>query len=390
MKKSRKIFSGIIIATVACVAISLIYFAISDYYSKEKTLNRMFKLRAEMKLEEYYECFDIPEKSKNITNSLDSFLEAAEQNSWGVIDSYKISQKNHKTYTIKYGDTVETIELVKQDRKALLFFDTYKISIDSVTSPVLYISPIKASQIKIDGTLLLPSDAVNEEDIAEAYGKYYGELNISLDHPSNIPYVELYDEYFDNYCFVNPFFREYKIELTTEYSMPFTTTLTPSEAPYILNQLELSAESEQQIKEISESFIQKYYYAAQDGESFDAILPLLAKNENTIEFLRNDYEDMCKFFTHGQETDGIIDICFLEATSSISRPTIYDSNQHEFISTVTLRYSYNYSSYNGMTDEYEQFRDLFDETTFDIRCIFEDGRWIVSSVPNTAINIHLL
>jgi len=383
--------------TVLCVIVAVLIAAlissvfIQRYHTPEKALERMFSLRADMKLEDYYNCFDIPEESKCYMNSLEAYLLMAEEKEWTEIKDFEIIKKRTNSFVVKYGETEETLELIKQTQKSSLGFDTYKIKIESVSSPLIYIATLHDADISVDG-ISINSLKLNQADVEDAYlltnddstENIFGISSAGRNLPVN--YFRTYDDRFDNYCFTNVFDREYKICVTTDYTVPFEIQAAPSEFPYLLRDLQLSEESEREIKELGESFMVKYYYAIQNGDDFETILPLITSNEEQIEYFRNDYEDLYHIFTRGETVEGIIDICFLDAISTVNYPGEYSLNQKEYEVNATLDYSYNAISYDGVTDEYEYHNDCFDSMMFSVSCVNENGKWVVYNVDDTLIN----
>ncbi|MBQ9976360.1 MAG: hypothetical protein IJP16_07595 [Clostridia bacterium] len=391
MKKVKK---KIISASLSVIAILLVVVVgavlLSKYYSQEAMLERIFTYRANMELDKYYSYFDIPEKSECPFNSLDAYLDSAEFNKFEKIDSFEVKKKSTNTYIVSYGDKQETLELVKQSKKALGLFDTYKIKIESVSEPLLYFVTLHNADVVINGTSLDNSYKVNEGLIEKEYDASLIEDGVSFaeyERITPITYFEYYDDIYDNYCFVNVFDNEYDITVTTDYTLPYEDTLTPSEEPYILREFKLNDENEIEIKELGESFIQKYYYALQDGEDFDAVKYMLSQNEETLNFFENDYNELYDIFTRGELTSGLSDICFLESTANIIYPNDFALNQNEFTILVTLTYSYNSISYDGYLDEYEHHNDMFDECTIQLECIKEEGKWVITDALDTLVNI---
>lgn len=393
MKKSKKrtLITILSLLVFALIVITVSTVCVKNYYKPENALKRMFSLRADMKLEEYYNCFDIPEESKCYMNSLDAYLLMAEEKNWTKIDSFEITQKRTNSFEIKYGEITENLELTKSDNKSAFGFDAYKIKIESVTSPLFYVATLIDADVLIDGNPIKDLK-LNEADIENAYfltgndttNDIFGASLVGRNTPIN--YFQIFDERYDNYCFANVFDRDYKINITTDYTYPFEAFASPSEDPYIFRELQLTDETELEIKNVGESFIPKYYYAMQNGDDFESISTLITSDEEQVEYFRNDYADLINLFTRGELTDGIIDICFLNSTTTVSYPSEYASNQKEFKAITTLDYSYNAISYDGITDEYTYHYDCFDSTTFTISCVNENGKWVVYSIEDTLIN----
>ena len=391
MKKAkRKIISASISVITILLVIIIGAVLLSEYHSQEAMLERIFSHRANMELDKYYSYFDIPEISECPFNSLDAYLDSAEFNKFEKIDSFEIKKKSTDTYIVSYGDKKETLELIKQSKKAFCIFDTYKIKIESVSEPLLYFVTLHDADVVINGSPLDNSYKVNEGVIEKEYSDALIEDAVSFaeyERITPITYFEYYDDIYDNYCFVNVFDNEYDITITTDYTLPYKDTLTPSEEPYILREFKLNDENENEIKELGRSFIQKYYYALQDGEDFEVIKDMLSQNEETLAFFENDYNELYDIFTRGEETSGLSDICFLEATSNIIYPNDFSLNQKEFTILATLTYSYNSISYDGYLDEYEHHNDIFDECTIQLECIKENGKWVITDALDTLVNI---
>ena len=393
INKAKLIITLLVI--IVAVALLAAYFIAKNYSSPLSSVRRMFSLRADMKLEEYYKCFDIPDYSKNPANTLEAYLDMAEQKGWDKIESFKVEQLSDLTFKVTYGDNVEELKLIPTGEKSMLFFKNYKIKIESVSSPLLYIVTHKGAEISFDGTVLEDNLKVVEADIAKEYEKSENleESDLPTEDISRktpIYYFNYYDDIYDNYCFINAFDKEFDLNITTDYTDPYTTSVTPSEMPHVLRDLKLNDESEKQIGEAAENFMKKYYYAMQDGESFDSISNLITEDAELREEFRLDYEELYGLFVRGDdEKQGIIDICFLESESSISYPGKYSLNQAEYIANVTLVYSYNYSLYNGLTKEYELYSDVIDETLFTLCCVKENGKWVITKVEDTMINLYV-
>ncbi len=351
-KKSLKLF--LLLLVLALIAAAFVI--VNNYFSAKSFANRLFSLRADMKLEEYYDNFDFSNAVKNVFNSKESYLEMAEEKGFDKIDSFKIEKEDENVFSITYGDTTEKIALVKQEEKALFFFDTYKIDVASVSEPIMYISTHIGAELRVEGELIDAAAYIT----APADG------------------VDYYDDSFDNYRFTCVFDKEYDITISTDYSELYTAVVFPSEIPHVFREMKLSEESEESIKELSENFVQKFYYALQNGEDFSSISEYITKDpERRSEFERK-YNDLYFLFTRGEQTYGLIDICFLESSATVFYPDVYNIEQNIYPTYTTLRYSYNYLVYDGYLDIYEKHLDLFDETTFQLYCVKEDGKWVVS------------
>ena len=390
-RNKKKVITAISVVISVIVILLIAAVLLTDYYSPQKSLERMFSLRAEMKLEEYYDCFDIPESTASPFNSLETYLRIAEADGWTKIDSFEINKKSTNSFSVKYGDEQTELKLIKQKEKAFFIFDTYKIMIESVTEPVLYFVTLKDTEVFIDGNQLDSSLKLNEDEVNEAYANSVDEDETltKLKRSTPLTYFELYDDSYDNYCFVNVFKHDYEIEITSDYTDPYVDTITPADYPYILRELKLSEQTEIDIKQTAEGFIQKYYYAMQDGEDFESISHLIVNDEEKQEKFRYDYEDLYNLFVRNntEKASGLVDICFLECNSTVNYPSELDSNQKEYLVYATVMYSYNSVSYDIFEDTLIYNNDMFDETTFRIKCVMQDGKWIVSDVEDTFVNI---
>ena len=396
-KKSYKstVILVITIAVIIIITAALIF--LNRYYSPIKSVERIFSLRANMNLEEYYNYFDIPENSKNPCNSLDAYLAMANEKGWEKIESFDVKQIDSITFEINYSDITEKLTVIKDGKKELLFFDTYKIKIESVTSPLMYFLTHKGASITIDGKTVDKSFLVSESDIENAYtdpeniptDEFISSAKLSnIARKTPLDYFEYYDDLYDNYCFINVFDKKYSFNITTDYTDPFESVATPSLTPLIYRELTLSEKSETEIKNTAEQFMKEYYYAMQDGEDFNAITHMITENPEYREKLRHDYEELYELFVRNENKHGLIDICFIESSSNVSYPGMYDINQAEYIANVTLRYSYNFMEYDVFTDSYNVVNDLFDETYFYVRLVKENGRWVVSRIADTTLNLY--
>jgi len=394
-KKTNKIRIILIAALVVIlIAAFTAFLIVKNEHTPLSCVENMFSLRADMRLEEYYNCFDIPDYSRNAGNSLEAYLDMASQKGWGKIDSYTVKEINDFTFDITYGDVTERLQIVPSEEKTMGIFNNYKIKIESVSSPLMYIVTHKGAEITLDSKPL--TNKVVESDIVAAYNKAQEEAEASdipkldsISRKTPIDYFEYYDDIYDNYCLINVFDKEYSAEVKTDYTQPYTEVLSPSEEPCILRDLILTDESEALIKEASENFMKKYYYAMQDGEDFDAIAHLITKDEEKREAIRLDYEELFDMFVRGEDKSGLIDICFLESESTVNYPSVYSLNQAEYIAYVTLSYSYNYRSFNGLLKEYELTSDAMDETLFVLYVAKEDGSWVITKIEDTTLDMSI-
>ncbi len=391
MKTTKKKLFTVSLSVIIILAVLIIGSTLlTNFYSPVASLERMFDYRANMELEKYYEFFDIPEESKSPMNTLEAYLDSAEYCNFQKIDSFEIKKKSTNVYVIKYADKEEIIELVKQPQKALGLFDTYKIKIESVSEPLLYFVTLHDAKIAINGVPLEDSYRIKQESIESEYEINSSEDDISFsqfERVTPLSYFEYFDDIYDNYCFVSVFDNEYDITITTDYTAPYEDTLTPDESVYILRDLKLSEESENTIKDLGISFIQKYYYSLQDGEDFSVIKNMLSQNEETLSFFETDYNELYTLFTRGEETTGLSDICFLDSTANIIYPSKLTTKQKEYTILVTLTYSYNSISYDGYLKEYEYHNDMFDECTIQLSCMQESGKWVITGALDTLVNI---
>ncbi len=391
MTKSRKKFFIIIFSLL--IIIFLIFFSViyvKNYYSPYSSVKRMFSLRAKMKLEEYYECFDIPEYSKNLTNTKDAYLAYAEEKNFKEINSFEIEEIDKNTFKIEYDGIVEELKLVKQNnQKAWGIFDTYKIQIESVSSPVLYIiTPIDAI-LTIDGTVVSSSLKVKEADIENKYDELSenSQDNLTKDlknissRNNPIDYYEFYDERYDHYCFINAFYKNYEITVITDYTEPYTANLSPDDEAYILRNLTLKEKDENEIRELSQTFAKKFYYSMQDGEDFEVLSSFLSESGN-IENLKNYYEELQKMFIINEDPVGYFDLCINEFIINVYTPNTFDMNQSEYTSEINITYSYGYTEYDAISNAYDTYTNEISDMCIRIKCIKENGKWTVSDAES--------
>ncbi len=350
----------LIITVIAVLVIALIvvgFFVLKSHHSPIKSLERIFSLRADMKLQEYYNSFDLSGVDKNVFTSLDTFLEMSSEKGWGKIDNFEIEKKEDLTFTVKYNDIIEEITLVPQEEKSLLFFDTYKIDITSMLSRTMYVS------VRIDAELYIDGELMDRKYISDT-------------------------EYYDNYIFSGVFDKKYDVKVLTEYTEPYSTTIRPLETPHVLRDLKLTEEAERAIYDLSSNFVQRFYYAMQDAEGFDAISQYITENKEKRLEIQKYYDDLSRLFTRGEEVDGLIDVCFLENITTVGYPNENTAKQNVYPATTTVRYSFNYLEYDEQIDEYIHHSDVFDESTFTIYCAFENGKWVVYGVDDILINMY--
>ncbi len=274
-KKMSGLQIAVILEAVCLVLLVVAFFAIgnsrgSAIYVAEK----YFEAYAAQDWEEAYGMLEIPEGEFIQEDQYEKIMDAS---SLPEITSFQVQESDGnagdgiaQTFEVNYsingqGQSTTTVTVVRQSRKSMLFFDTWKVSADGLIAQNYNIYVPKGAQIAVDGVRLTEEHLVSEEEGQACYqiSIFNGVHSIQAE----VPWCETYEAQFD----------------------------TEEQAEYTVSGLTLSEEGVQAVETKLQEVMEACCQAALAGSSFDQVKDLFAEgapdsNEEYYEDLKDSLE----------------------------------------------------------------------------------------------------
>ena len=274
-KKMSRLQIAVILEAVCLVLLVVAFFTIGNSRSSAISVaEKYFEAYADQDWEEVYGMLELPDGDFIQEDQYEKIMDASEQ---PEITNFQVREPVGnvgdgitQTFEVNYsingqGQSSTTVTVVKQSRKSMLFFDTWKVSADGLIAQDYSIYVPKGAQTAVDGVQLTEDYLVSEEEGQACYqiSIFNGVHSIQAE----IPWCETYEAQFD----------------------------TTAQAEYAVSGLALSEEGTQAVETKLQEAMEAYCQAALAGSSFDEVKDLFAEgapdsNEDYYENLRNSLE----------------------------------------------------------------------------------------------------
>lgn len=274
-KKMSKLQIAVILEAVCLVLLVVAFFAIGNSRSSAISVaEKYFKAYADQDWEEVYGMLEIPDGEFIQEDQYEKIMDAS---SLPEITNFQVQKPVGnvgdgitQTFEVNYsingqGQSSTTVTVVKQSRKSMLFFDTWKVSADGLIAQNYNIYVPKGAQTAVDGVQLTEDYLVSEEEGQDCYqiSIFNGVHSIQAE----IPWCETYEAQFD----------------------------TTAQSECTVSGLTLSEEGTQAVETKLQEAMEAYCQAALAGSSFDEVKDLFAEgapdsNEDYYENLRDSLE----------------------------------------------------------------------------------------------------
>ena len=279
--------------------------------------------------------------------------------SGGVVDSpveeYAVS------YTLDNGQTVsDTIGLVKQNKKSLLIFDTFKV--DSSGSQL----PYKIAQCK-RYTVKAPKGAtVTLSGVA---------LQKSKDGEASSYAVQM-----DEYTAENAFAGEHSLVVAMPYGevkKPVTVYTFDADVTVSASEFKLPADTVNKLNKSAEEFLTCFLEGIYFNKDVSTITPYLTNNTESRNKLITNYEDSAKNFKN-QLPEGVSVKTVVCSDFNAGDDTSLNSNM-QYISRISLKFdvTLTYTDANGTQEEVVP--QTGQSTVYHVYDA-ESGKWLVESL----------
>lgn len=252
-----------------------------------------------------------------------------------------------------------TLNLIKQTEKSMLFFDTWKISVqDDIISEYSISAPSFAS-VSFDGTVLNDSDLATDKTTNEEEGQSV-------------------------YIIKNIFAGQHTLKTTSDYTEDNEEIVSLDQSfdsAYTVSVGEIKEDIISQLKDKSESVIKDIYNAALAHEDFDSLQDYFSTDSTLL----SDFQWMYSGITDRVFTEEDGGVKKVEFSNFNVQGEQTNSQQSDLcVSTdVSFNYKYTYSSHNYAdgTNSEDKVSDL-KSATKRIWFGIEDGKWVITSCEN--------
>lgn len=347
-KKMSRLQLAVILEAACLVLLIVVFFAVGNSRSSAGSVaEKYFKAYVDQDWEEAYSMLEIPEGTFIQEDQYEQIMDASEQpeiTNFQVQESVgDVEDGITRTFTVNYsingqGQSSTTVTVVRQSRKSMLFFDTWKVSADGLIAQDYSIYVPQGAQAAVDGVQLTEEQLSGDSEGMDCYqiSIFNGTHSIQVE----APWFETYEGQFD----------------------------TLSQGEYTVSGLSLSDDGEQAVESKLQEALQAYYQAALAGKSFDEVKDLFAEgaadsNEDAYDRLRDDLEATDYSAPKQIQFSGF-------------RCQVYDGDSYNGSLQAELEYDYNVSytytyTYSGRTEDrtndgssYADARFVYDGDTY--------------------------
>jgi uncharacterized membrane protein YvbJ len=269
-----------------------------------------------------------------------------------------------KTYNVEYAvkgisaQNSQTITLIKNSKKKLLFFADYNVSIDDLLVPDYMVSVLKGSSVSIDGITLTDKNAADESN---AYDSDMTNWDI--------------------YTVPTLFAGSHELTVKNELCEDYTEKISVNGGgDTTVSTLILKESVRKNLAKNAEDAYRSIFNGAIEGKSFDSLGLVCTSDADDAAGIKRDYDHFVEYIKIGDTGVGHKSVTFKSFTDEeyqqelntdltyiCSLEVIYDAVKVE--NTSWFEVSLEETS---LTDRSQNIRFIF---------IYEDGTWVTQSIP---------
>ena len=178
-KKMSRLQLAVILEAACLVLLIVVFFAVGNSRSSAGSVaEKYFKAYVDQDWEEAYSMLEIPEGTFIQEDQYEQIMDASEQpeiTNFQVQESVgDVEDGITRTFTVNYsingqGQSSTTVTVVRQSRKSMLFFDTWKVSADGLIAQDYSIYVPQGAQAVVDGVQLTEEQLSGDSEGMDCY-----------------------------------------------------------------------------------------------------------------------------------------------------------------------------------------------------------------------------
>jgi len=288
---------------------------------------------------------------------------------WGIsADDLKDSDNDGfiKTYTVKYAvkgassQNTQTITLVKNSSKKLLFFDDYNVSIDNLLISGYTVSVPQGSSVSIDGIAITDLQPADESNSSSYYG--YGAANM------------------DTYKVPKIFAGSHDLTVKNDYCEDYEEKISISgSSGTTVSKMTLKESIRKDLAKKTEDGYSSIFKGAIEGKSFDALGLSCTGDAEQAGKIKSTYDDFVKRIKMNDDGIGYKSVTFKSFTDKEHQTEM--NNAMTYTCSLEVKYDCNRVVNTGWWGvNLEEKNDTNLSQTIQFIYVYENNNWVLQSI----------